>query len=148
MKVSAYTKPLIITVICLFTIGLIQGQEKTIRHKPLNFTVSYEPIKSKTKGELYNIVIRADGKAIKKAERVYVRISDPKTEESHFLKALNKDVLKGEKANKDKSFKKIKEEKNKIKLNFGPFKEGEYNIYIKIKDGKKDAYFKQRTIII
>ncbi len=148
MKVSAYTKPLIITVICLFTIGLIQGQEKTIRHKPLNFTVSYEPIKSKTKGELYNIVIRADGKAIKKTERVYVRIIDPSTGENLFVRAINMDIQEGKVSISDSRFKMAEMNKKELRLNFGSFKKGSYEVFIKIKDKKRNMYFNRKKITL
>lgn len=150
MKITEKLKILLITVIGLITIGSVQSQELTDRHRILNFTVSYESaeIQEKTKTELYNLVIRADNTYIPNAIRIYIRIIDPTTGKNILVKTVEKEVFKGELLNYDVAFKMAELYENEVRLNLGPFEKGEYEVFLKIKDEKGNMYFDRKKIIL
>lgn len=150
IKMKSYITSVFLLLISLSINAFGQAQKNEDRQKKLNFTVNSEQVESKTenKGDLFNLIVSADRKSIKKVEMVYVRIIDPKTEENLLVKALDKKALKGKKSNTDEAFKTIKKDKDKILLNFGPFEKGEYDVYIKIKNDKDKVYFDRQKITL
>ncbi len=144
-----------IVIVCLFMVSLpfnvfAQAQKNSDQQLKLSFTVSSEmrEDKTETNEDIFNLIITADRKSINNAERLYIRVIDPETERNIYVKAINKEVLKGAKANSDESFKKIQADRDKVLLNFGPFEKGTYYVYIKIKDDADNVYFSRQKITL
>ncbi len=150
IKMKSYITIVFLLLISLSINAFGQAQKNADRQKKLSFTVNSEKVESKTKnkGDLFNLIVSADRKSIKKVERVYLRIIDPKTEENLLVKAIDKKELNGKKSKTDKTFKTKKMNKDNVLLNFGPFEKGEYDVYIKIKDGKDNVYFDRQKITL
>ena len=157
MKSLYKSRFLILTFLGILTTVHLQGQESYVQdqekfkeYKYLNVAVSYEIVKSSEKSSAneYNLVIRADGKSIKKMERIYIRIIDRKTNENVYVRAVNNEILERTVSITDESFKMVDLNKDQLRLNFGPFKKGDYDVFLKVKDDSGEKYFNRKQITL
>ena len=150
MKSSTQIQALTLIVFNLLAITIGKGQDNIDRQKYLNFTVSYALADSKEKDrtDLYDIIIRADRKSISDVQRIYIRIIDPTTGENIFVRAIDNNTLEGKATISDAAINTAEIYDKELRLNFGPFKKGTYEVFVKIKDAKRNMYFNRKKIVL
>jgi hypothetical protein len=64
------------------------------------------------------------------------------------VRAINNEVLDRTIANTDDSFKMVDLNKDQLRLNFGPFNKGDYDVFLKVKDDQGEKYFNRKRITL
>ncbi len=130
--------------------SIAQAQENSERQKILNFSMMSEVSTKKLKDgrKVYDLNVYIDRRIIKKAERLYLRIIDSKTNESVITKTMRKDQSKKKLASSDKFFNHVFIDKEIMALKLGPIPKGDYYVFFKIRDARDNVYLKRKKLSI
>lgn len=64
------------------------------------------------------------------------------------INPVNNEVLESTIANTDDSFRMVDLNKEQLRLNFGPFNKGDYDVFLKVRDDKGEKYFNRKRITL